>query len=57
MCFHSISLFQRRQDQGGNQGGNFVFFFPPHVEKDELYSKAIIAYNLIQKERSNGNIK
>lgn len=27
------------------------------MEKDELYSYVQIAYNLVQKEKSNGNIK
>ena len=27
------------------------------MEKDELYSYVHIAYNLVQKEKSNGNIK
>lgn len=33
------------------------FFRLMWKKKDELYSKTKIAYNLIQKERSNGNIK
>lgn len=40
-----------------DQRRKFRLFFPPQVEKDELYSYVHIAYNLVQKEKSNGNIK